>query len=200
MMHFKNKYNFIYKIPEMDVPGSEMNAVLNYLTMEIGWYYYHINYTKEEEKRIEKSRLRKIEPSQKKGRGKKVQNTNNPTSAIPNNANAKNPVVKPVKKVEPKKKQPNNPDESWAASSPGPSPVPEDVKNPRSKSKKTKKATEKQGTTDNAATAGLASTPLPRRNNPNRESSETANNNSPGRKKKPSRWIKTSEEYDQFNH
>lgn len=40
------------KIPEMDVPGSEMNAVLNYLTMEIGWYYYHIKYTKAVEKKL----------------------------------------------------------------------------------------------------------------------------------------------------
>ena len=36
----------------MDVARSEMNAVLSYLKMEIGWYYYNMQYTTEDENRI----------------------------------------------------------------------------------------------------------------------------------------------------
>ncbi len=40
----------------MSVKQKEMGAVLSYLKMEIGWYYYNIKYTKDDEQQIEKSR------------------------------------------------------------------------------------------------------------------------------------------------
>ncbi len=42
----------------MSVKQKEMDAVLSYLKMEIGWYYYKIEYTKDEERQIEE--IRKI--------------------------------------------------------------------------------------------------------------------------------------------
>ena len=40
----------------MSVKPKEMDAVLSYLKMEIGWYYYKIEYTEDDEKRIEEGR------------------------------------------------------------------------------------------------------------------------------------------------
>lgn len=41
----------------MSVKQKEMDAMLSYLKMEIGWYYYNkIEYTKDEERQIEETR------------------------------------------------------------------------------------------------------------------------------------------------
>ena len=52
----------------IDVYHDEVEAVLSYLMMEVGWYCYQINYTKDEEDQIEcqrRLRERKIKKEKK---------------------------------------------------------------------------------------------------------------------------------------
>lgn len=51
----------------IDVYQDEVEAVLSYLMMEIGWYFYQINYSKDEENQIESQRkLRERKTKEKK--------------------------------------------------------------------------------------------------------------------------------------
>ncbi|XP_046443102.1 uncharacterized protein LOC124193377 [Daphnia pulex] len=54
-------------LPMIDVYQDEVEAVLSYLMMEIGWYFYQINYSKDEENQIESQRkLRERKAKEKK--------------------------------------------------------------------------------------------------------------------------------------
>jgi len=77
----------------MSVDGSEMNAVLTYLKIKIGRLYYGIDYPKDAEEQIEKSRKKKTAVPKIKEMAKNHDNSNNsnlasPTasSSVPNSA------------------------------------------------------------------------------------------------------------------
>ena len=54
-------FNFprAFQLPLVDVSTAEIDAVLSYLAMEIGWYYYHHEYTQKDERSIEELRIQR---------------------------------------------------------------------------------------------------------------------------------------------
>lgn len=75
----------------MDVRKEEMDAVLSYLAMELGWYYYHKEYTDQDERDIEKRRI------QRKKRKRRAAKTLQPAYQIEEDVPAQNNEAEPPK-------------------------------------------------------------------------------------------------------
>lgn len=92
------------EVPKLDVFNDEIEAVLSFLKMELGFYFYDRVYTKQEEDDIEKRRVKR-EPT-------KVKPANKPAVQIPSVKAKPNVIAAPPPPIglvtpAPPKMQPN---------------------------------------------------------------------------------------------